>query len=132
MPMMILNRKHQYISLDGNSIAFEKGVPSYVPKNLVKYAVGIGAEFADPEDEAALHPKHEQEASLAPPEPEGDEREARIKEVMLAMRERNARGDFTGSGLPDLNMLSKLCGFKVEMRERNDLWKEVLASEGGD
>jgi len=130
MPMMTLNRKHRHISIEGNSIAFEKGEPTYIPKNLVKYAVGIGAEFVDAKDDAALHPKNTEEAVIPPAAPTGDERKDRIKEIMLAMRERNDRADFTAAGLPTVPSVSRLAGFDVEMRERNDLWKEVLAELG--
>lgn len=126
MPMMTLNRKHFHISTDGNSIAFVKGVPTYVPKNLVKYAISVGAEFVNEDDAAKLHPKHEKEPSLAPPIPEGDERTAKIKAAMLAMRERNSRDDFTAAGIPSLKTLNGILGFDVDMKERSDVWKMVI------
>lgn len=125
MPQMILNRNLTHISLEGNSVAFIRGEPSYVPKNLVSWALGVGAEFADESDEQKFSPKHDETAPLFI-EPTGDEREEAIMAAMELMQERNSREDFTAAGLPDVRTLKRILGFNVDMRERNGLWQRYL------
>jgi hypothetical protein len=125
MPHMILNRNLTYISLEGNSVAFAKGEPSYIPKSLVSWALGIGAEFADEDDEQKFSPKHDENAPLFI-EPTGEDREEAIMAAMELMQERNSREDFTAAGLPNTTTLRKIVGFNVDMRERNGLWQRFL------
>ncbi|MFM1891536.1 MAG: hypothetical protein RLZ44_613 [Pseudomonadota bacterium] len=126
MPQMILNRKHRYISLEGNSVAFEKGTPAFVPPNLVSYALSIGAEFVSDAEESKYSPKAMEQRDL-PPIPRGDDRRSKIKDIMRQMRERNHRDDFTASGLPNAKTLTRVLGFEVDVKERNETWEEVLA-----
>ena len=51
--------------------------------------------------------------------------EARLKELFVAyekMALRSKRGDFSGSGVPNLAVLTELLGWKVEAKERDSSW----------
>ena len=52
-----------------------------------------------------------------------------VMQTMVALKKRNARGDFTASGLPDEKVIEKMVGFKVAGKERNVLWQKVIDAE---
>ena len=63
-----------------------------------------------------------------PPEEEQDTTAKRsdiIKAKMVKMIESSDPEYFTNDGRPHQKVLSKLCGFQVEPRERDTLWQEV-------
>jgi len=129
--MMTLNRKYRHISLNGNSVAFEKDVPSFVPPNLVAHMLGVGGAFVTDEDDQRFNPNTAPEPVI-PTTPVGDERATQITKMMAAMVERNERDDFTGSGLPSKHVLEKLLGFDVDTKERNILWTAYDEARRGD
>lgn len=118
MPEYVLNRKYALRSLNGHIISFEKGVPVWVPPEVEKEALHIGAVPVDgPKD--ILDPEEE----LAPVMSAG-ERKDKIFAAFKALEARNERGDFTGQGLPNLTVLEKTVGFEIHSKERDTLWAE--------
>ena len=117
MPQFVLNRNHTMRSLMGRSVAFEKGVPTHVPHELVKEAVGLGAECID-EVVDVLGP----EPSVKR-DPSGDEREALINAAFDDLVLANNRNDFTGNGVPSKPAVVKAVGFEVDKREIESLWR---------
>jgi hypothetical protein len=128
MPMMTLNRKHNHMSLNGYSVCFVKNEPVFVPKALVQYAIGIGAQFVEDADKAAAVIP-ENTAPVAPPE--GDERKTALFGAFAKLVARNGREDFTAAGLPNVKALETLLGFDIDSKERNALWGEYQAAQAG-
>lgn len=123
---MIMNRNLTLTSTIGHTLVFEKDVPLNVPEAMVPAVLERGGLAADGE-QAKVAPS-EDEIKI-PEIPRGNDREKQIMSTMVAMKERNARGDFTASGLPADKVLEKLVGFKVDSKERNALWQKVLEAE---
>lgn len=61
-----------------------------------------------------------------------DER-AKIRKALILMVERNGEGDFTGSGAPNINIVSKECGFRADkglvLEEWNSMVEEAQQEE---
>ena len=119
-----LNRNYKLISLSGHTVVFEKGGKTFVPNIVVPEVVAIGGERLDDEQDA-----HIPSEATAPVELSGAERTEKLYEAFRDMMKRNTRGDFTGQGLPHIKVLSKLVGFEVENKERDDAWYAFLALE---
>jgi hypothetical protein len=123
MPKMILNRNH-IIRAEGRDVQFEKGIPVEVHPSLVKHAVAAGAEMVDGSKPDVLPAER---ADIATPA--GEERKKAIMANLEKLALRNQRGDFNGSGVPDLRRLNPMLGFDITREERDDCWKEYLASK---
>lgn len=61
-----------------------------------------------------------------------------IRVALIRMIERNGNGDFTGSGAPNLKVLAKEAGFKIDKEIAMRVWHELeeeaqsASAEGGD
>ena len=55
------------------------------------------------------------------------DRAGRIREVMEDLLDSNNPDAFTANGLPQTDVLSKACGFRVTSSERDAVWAEVSA-----
>ena len=55
------------------------------------------------------------------------DRAGRIREVIEDLLDSNNPDAFTANGLPQTDVLSKLCGFRVTSSERDAAWAEVSA-----
>ena len=58
---------------------------------------------------------------------EAFDRTARIREVIEDLLDSNNPDAFTANGLPQTDVLSKACGFRVTSSERDAVWAEVSA-----
>lgn len=119
MPEYVLNRKYALRSLNGHIINFEKGVPVWVPPEVEKEALQIGAAPVDgPKD--ILDPELADEPGIT-----ADERKIKILAAFAKLIARNERGDFSGQGLPNVKTLEKLTGLTISSKERDTLWQEL-------
>jgi hypothetical protein len=114
---MTLNRNLTLTSLYGHSVRFAKGEAANVPPIMFAEALAIGAEFADGE---GLPPPVETEANV-PVDP--IERDARILAAVLAIAERNDNKEFTASGHPKANVVSRQAGFEVSPKDVAKAWQ---------
>lgn len=108
----------------GHAIRFEAGVPTHVPKECWRTVQEHGAV---PEDQETVNA-----VPAAKPESPDDPlvRAAKINEVFTTMVERNKREDFTGSGMPRVEVISQLAGFDVDAKERDTMWGEFVQNGG--
>ena len=112
----VLNRKHVLASTLGHAIAFEKGVPQYVPPALYSEAVSIGAvpehELEQPTHTGVVEPQepHLREAALF----------AAFETLVLA----NKSGDFTAGGAPRDKAMERVLGWPVDAKETGEIWKK--------
>lgn len=113
----VLNRNKMLVSTLGHTIEFVKGVSTHVPKELWAAAQAIGAV---PEDEL---PEEKVPQSKEPLDPA--EREEMILTAMKMLVEENKRESFTGTGLPQVNALTAVMGFKIDNKERDKLWTKL-------
>lgn len=123
MSEFVLNRNHTLVSLAGRVISFKAGQPVWVPPEVEKEAMLIGAlptegtkDILDPEPEEQL------ELSAA-------DRLAAINKAFVVMKGRDARGDFTAQGVPNTKVLEKLTGFEVTSKERDETWQAFKEAE---
>lgn len=105
----------------GHFIRFIKGQPTEVPREMWSEVQAAGAV---PESEL---PDDEPKAVKAVHDPA--EREAMFFAAFDELIDRNARGDFTASGLPNAKILEKMLGFQVVNVERDAMWEKHLASK---
>lgn len=115
----VLNRSYVLASTLGHSIAFEKGVPQFVPPALYAEAVSIGAipeeEIEQPE-RAAVNEPHEPHL-----------REAALFAVFEALVLANKSGDFTAGGTPRDKAMERALGWSVDAKETAEAWKKFKA-----
>lgn len=121
MPDYTLNRNFTLRSTKGHILNFKKGVPMYVPPELERDVVAIGGEPVSGEAPAVVDDELEK---IAPAAPSGDERESKILAAFAALVKRNAREDFSASGIPNTRALREALGFSVDVKERDRLWIE--------
>lgn len=118
MPKMKMERDFTVRTLTGPCLGFTKGEPKAVPPDLVSECLKYGAVLCEGEKAP------EAPAVSAKQDPAGDERKAAILNAMESMFVKNERGSFTGSGLPSKDALQEEVGFKVDVKERDALWRE--------
>lgn len=127
MPEYVLNRNYTLASLAGRVISFKKGEPVWVPPEVEKEALMIGATPVDGHKDI-LDPEVE-----APKPLEAGERLEAINKAYATMKARDVRGDFTAQGVPSTKVLEKLVGFEVASKERDETWQAyreaLLAAE---
>jgi len=114
MPSYVLHRNYTLVTLSGRAIEFVKGKPTHVPPDCVKAAVGIGAVPADGSD-PNLVLDGDEVLVRAPTDPE--ERLEKILEVVRNLVIRNERDDFTAAGIPSPKVVTRILGWKVDLRE---------------
>ena len=117
MGQFVLNRNLTIRSLTGHSVAFQKGVPTYVPREMYREVISVGAERVDGDQAEGMS-----EPSAPPPEPTGAEREELVFEAFNEIVNKNAREDFTAQGAPHVKAIRTLVGFAVDNKERDTLW----------
>ena len=120
MPKFVLNRDHVLRTTLGHSISFRKGQPTYVPREVARQAVAIGAECVEGEV------KMEDEVVI-PVELSQEDRNEKILEALAVLKKRNGPDDFTGNGKPSLKAIEDLVGFKPDRNEVFTLWSEFRA-----
>lgn len=105
----------------GHFIRFVKGVPTDVPREMWADVQAAGAvpESDLPDDEPVL--------TKVTHDPV--ERQQKYFEAFAGLEERNERGDFTASGLPNSKVLEKMVGFQVVNTERDSMWEKYIASK---
>ena len=104
MAEFVLNRNYD-LSGPGHRICFKKGVPTFVPQDMVKAAVAVGAECLDGKVDV-LDPEVVEQSPLTDAEKE----QAFFKAFDLLMS-RNERDDFGGDGKPAMGALQKMLTF---------------------
>lgn len=120
MPNYVLNRNYTLVTLSGRAIGFEKGKPTHVPPDCIRAVVSIGAVPADGV-EPDLRLEDEMALQKAPTEP--GERQERILETIRNLVARNDRDDFTAAGIPSPKVVSKILGWRADLREVNAVWR---------
>ena len=112
----------------GHTIRFKANEPKHIPVVVLEDCLQAGAV---PTEEAAVNEiKAEVSVMVAP---QGEDRNAAITAKMREMVVRNQREDFTGQGRPDVRVLERELGFKVDARERDALWVALdIELKGGE
>lgn len=116
----ILNRNYTHASKLGHAIEFEKDVPTHVPPALYAEVQAIGAL---PEEELP------EPASKLPGEPEGEKRNEDMLAAIAALVERNTRTDFGANGIPTLQALTSVLGWKPSATEARQMWARFQADK---
>ena len=124
MPEYVLGRNYTHRSVHGHIINFVKGQPTYVPPILERELTQLGAEPVDGDKVDLID-----DLPAAPVAPAGEDRKAILLAAFEQLEARNARGDFTGQGRPNLNTLKELVGFEVITRERDAIWEEYMGAK---
>ncbi len=118
MPEYVLGRTYTHRSTHGHVINFVKGQPVYIPPVLEREVTQLGAEPVVGDRMDLL-----EDLPTAPVAPVGEDRKAILLAAFEQLEGRNARGDFTGQGRPNLSVLKDLVGFEVITRERDAVWE---------
>ena len=128
MAYFTLHRDHRFISALGHSVQFRKNEPVYVPPALHKEVQAFGAKPVDAaEVESILGEEQEQKPEVAQ-----EERHRQLLDAFKALQERNARGDFTGQGIPSIKALKTLItDFEPAKAEVENLWHLYLDEQNG-
>jgi len=117
MPLFTMPRNYSLSSKKGHVITFVKGEKTHVPPECVPEAVAIGAVPDVPTD---FLPPEKAEAQVMPMEEKKKTVFAAFEKMLL----RSQRGDFSASGLPNIQKLEALTGFPLDIKERDSLWME--------
>jgi len=105
---------------------FVKGQPTWVPPEVVKEAIAIGAEPVDGERPDVLPPE-----VVVKEAPSGQEREDLIVEAIREVVTENDSKNFTAAGEPHVKVLEKILGFDIDAGERLAAWRRFKAEEAG-
>lgn len=117
----VLNRNLVVASTLGHSIGFTKGEAIYVPPEMYKEVIAVGAvpEEEIPVDEAAAK-------GAEPTDPA--EREAALFEAFRTIVLVNNSADFTAAGNPKESVVNGAVGFRVPAKEREAAWAKFKLS----
>ena len=118
-----LHRNAVITSTLGYAIEFTKGVPTYVPKEMYKDVMAIGAQA----EQSVVDDIDETPSSPEPTDP--IEREALIIRMMESIIELNNPLDFNAAGAPDIKVLHQRLGFPVHQKERDKLLRRIQGNE---
>lgn len=111
MPKFTLNRNHT-ITAKGHSIVFLKGKETYVPPELAREAIGIGAEPVDADKDALLP------ADQAPAEElTAEDRQTLLFAAFDEIVARNDPSEFGADGKPSVDAVKKLVSFNVVKKD---------------
>ena len=110
----------------GHTVRFEANVPKHVPIAILEDCLLVGG---IPTSEDAVNEIKEEPAPKVAPQ-SGDRR-AQILAKITEMVGRNQREDFTAGGKPDIRVMERERGFKIDSRERDEIWAEVEAETNG-
>lgn len=113
----VMNRNRVVGGVYGHFIRFEKNVPIEVPRVMWD---AVQAEGAVPVSELP------EEEVKAPVLLMGADREKAFFDAFATVVERNERGDFTASGMPNSKVLEKIVGFQVVNKERDAMWSKYM------
>lgn len=125
MPEFILNRTAT-ITAKGHSVVLRKGVPSYVPAELAREAIAMGAEPVEGDKEQFL----EQEAP-APEVMTDADREVLLNAAFDQIIARNDSGDFGGDGKPTVAAVMKIVNFTVTKKNLMAAYQAYRESKVG-
>jgi len=117
----VLHRDKVVASTLGYAIEFKKGVPVEVPPRMYREVIAVGA---IPEEEVDLDAKVE---GAAPTDPL--KRRADIIAAIELIVQKAEREDFTAAGLPHPKAVSKITGYTISAKERDEAWQEINKSE---
>ena len=117
MPLFTMPRNYSLSSKKGHVITFVKGEKTHVPPECVPETVAIGAVPEIPTD---FLPPEKAEVQVMPVEDKKKIAFAAFEKMLL----RSQRGDFSASGLPNIQRLETLMGLPVDIKERDSLWTE--------
>ena len=110
----------------GHTVRFEANVPKHVPIAILEDCLLVGG---IPTSEDAVNEIKEEPAAKVIPQ--GGDRRAQILAKITEMVGRNQREDFTAAGKPDIRVMERELGFKIDSRERDEIWTEVEAEAHG-
>lgn len=126
MTKFVLNRDYDLVSTLGASVSFKKGVPAFVPPQLHKAVIDIGAEAV--EGEAETEEGQEDAAVAKRPKLKAD-RIAQLNAAYEAIVLRAKKEDFTLENVPHASVVSKEVGWAVDAKERDDTWAAFAAGK---
>lgn len=116
---MYVSHRDVYVSTTkGFSYGFKKGVPMYVVPECRADVIAHGVLPVD--GDMPL----QEEVRKASPDPVGEERKNLILAAMAELAQENNSSNFSAAGVPKTNALKRVCGFGVDMTERDKLWVE--------
>lgn len=114
-------------STKGHTVRFKAGEPKHIPVVILEECLQAGAIPTD--EETALAVPAPEPVKV---DPQGPDRRGAITTKMREMAARNQRDDFTAAGRPDVRVLERELGFKLDARERDELWADLeLELKGG-
>lgn len=116
--MLVLARNFTLSSAKGHAVTFVKDVPTHVPPSIYQEAMAIGA--IPPEGDAPFH-EERAKTDAAPVDP--TERAPLILSVVELLADENLSTNFTAAGVPSVDAVTKLVGFKVQSKEIAQVWQ---------
>lgn len=125
MPEFVLNRTTT-LSGKGHSIVFRKGEPTYVPPELAREAIGLGAEPVDADKDSLLPADAVPEQELT----ESD-KETLIFAAFDQIIAKNDSGDFGGDGKPTVDAVKRIVSFSVTKKEIATRFQKYRESKAG-
>lgn len=127
MAEFTLGRNYTHRSTLGHIITFIKGQPTWVPPVCHREVVAVGA--TPTEDVGDLFGTNEQ----VRPDLSASERNEQLVIAFKLLQSRNARGDFTGQGIPSIPAIKKIIDdFDPEKKEVEVAWREYLDEQNSE
>lgn len=116
----VMQRNRVVGGTTGHFVSFKKGEPVFVPREMWSDVQAAGAV---PTEELPVEETAEVKVLNDP-----QERQDAFFSAFKQLMDRNERGDFTASGLPNSKTLERVLGFQVVNKERDDMWQKFQAA----
>lgn len=125
----VSNRNITIGGLNGRRLAFAKGVPTHVPRNMHTLVMEKGVLPCDASGKSLDEPETvavdpEARTVLLAPEV-AEDREVAIEKVIEAIVAKNDAKDFAGGGTPHAGAVSAALGWRADQREVRTVWLKV-------
>lgn len=114
--IMTLNRNFILVTTAPTQIRFKKDEPTRVPRDMVKDAVAIGAQFSNDTSLTEIFETPAVRRRTA------TEREDAINQAIAEMVATNNPDDFTAANAPSAKTISAKIGEKLDQKEVNVMW----------
>lgn len=124
MTWVVSNRNYRLATIKGHVVMFKTGVKKLCPNVILEDAMAVGIIPCNDGDLPS-----DDEDSILPKQATGSARVAQIRAVIVALKARNARGDFTASGMPSIIAINDALGYKIDVTELGKVWHELELEE---
>ena len=130
--MQFVRNRDFRVSFLGHSLFFKKDVPLYVPPEVRGEVRKYGGHEVEGQEDDGLEVSRETSRPHFPTpdsEPQAEDRQNRIFEAFRYLVSENDSNKFGANGMPKLTPIADIIHFRIDARERNQMWEAFNAEK---